>query len=468
MGLIDSLNNKITKLKNFIFHPPVDILGKNAIQWYNREMEDNINLWYSLFINLPPWRTERIRPLGLPAAICREFANPTMLEFAANITGSARADFLSECFQDAQVRFRSDIEMGLALGGVAFKPYPFNGRILIDASSPIAFAPLKFDEAGTCICGAFKSKPVRSGKDWYVKIEYHELSGYTYTIRNQAYLSNQNGGVGYQVPLTVLEEWSVIEPEVSIAPVEWPLFTYFKPPVSNNIDVSSDIGVSIYSGAAVELIKQADEQWEALNWEYYSGRRKIYIDQVTSSGSPANMFDRDLFVLGLFSKTGSDFFHEYTPEFRDEPLYRGFQNKLKEIEFQVGLAYGTISDPQTVDKTATEVRNSKQRMYVTVHSIQENLKPVFKRLLYAMNVYTSLYGLAPEGDYEVEFDFGDSILNDEETRRMDNQDMRADVAANLIRPELYIMKKYNVSEEEAISMMPKIEDMITEDREKFV
>ena len=77
-----------------------------------------------------------------------------------------------------------------------------------------------------------------------------------------------------------MPEWAGIEPESAIAGLTGPLFAYFKPPVSNRIEPESKMGVSIYSGEVAELIRQADEQWALLKWEYQSGRRKIYVDGI--------------------------------------------------------------------------------------------------------------------------------------------------------------------------------------------
>lgn len=72
----------------------------------------------------------------------------------------------------------------------------------------------------------------------------------------------------------------------------------------------------------------------------------------------ARDFDKRLFEIAPFSKDGK-FFEQFEPSFRDEPLYRGLQNILKQIEFQVGLSYGTLSDPQSVEKTATEIQQQQ-------------------------------------------------------------------------------------------------------------
>ena len=50
----------------------------------------------------------------------------------------------------------------------------------------------------------------------------------------------------------------------------------------------------------------------------------------------------------------------------------GYNRIVQKIEFNCGLAYGTLSDPQVVDKTAEEIISSKQRSYATVKAIQNS------------------------------------------------------------------------------------------------
>ena len=40
-------------------------------------------------------------------------------------------------------------------------------------------------------------------------------------------------------------------------------------------------------------------------------------------------------------------------------MINGLENYFRQIEFVVGLAFGDLSNPQSVDKTATEVKASK-------------------------------------------------------------------------------------------------------------
>ena len=422
-------------------------------------MEQQIALWYAMLVNTPPWRDCNVKAVGLPAAICREVTRPTLVEFTANITGSQRADYLNDGFQLAKENFGKALELGLALGGVALKPYIYGDKLLVDMTGAAGFQPTKFDPTGRCIGGVFRDKPVKVNGKYYVRLESHDLTDTVYTIKNKAYYSDSTGSVGAPAPLDVVPEWADIQEEVTIQNMDGPLFAYFKPPIANTADTNSLCGMSIYGDAAtVELIKQADEQWERLRWEYKSGERKVLMDGNTST---ANMFDKRLFEIGAFTADG-DFYQFLNPELRNDAVYKGFQDVIRRIEFNVGLSYGDISDPQTVEKTATEIRSGKQRKYVLISSIQTALEHTFDALIYAMDVYATLYGLAADGEYEVTYDWGDSILDDQETKDNEfSRDLQL-LNAGIMNDWEFRAKYFNEDEATAKAALPKMQDIVTE------
>ena len=460
MGLVNGIVNTV---KRFFFPQAVAERELGASPAVSLTMEQHIGLWYAMMVNTPPWQNCDVKAVGLPAAICREVARPTLVEFTANITGSKRADYLNENFQTAKENFNRALELGLALGGVALKPYIYGDNMLVDVTGAAGFQPTKFDPSGRCIGGVFKDKPVKVNGTYYVRLESHELNGTTYTIKNKAYYSDSAGSVGADAQLTTIPEWADIEPEVAIENVDGPLFAYFKPPIANTADSNSMCGMSIYGDAAtVELIKQADEQWERLRWEYKSSERKVLMDGTSST---ADMFNKRLFEIGPFSPNG-DFFQHIEPQIRDDAIYRGFQNTLRRVEFNIGLSYGDISDPQTIEKTATEIRSSKQRKYVLVSSIQAALAHTFDSLIYAMDVYASLYGLAPAGDYEATYDWGDSILDDQETKDKEfSRDLQL-TSAGVMNPWELRAKYFNEDEDTAKAALPTAQDMVTEQQQE--
>lgn len=450
-------------LKNWLFPTAAAKKDFGVDTAVGTTMQQNINLWYSMYINEPPWAKRDIIPLGLPAAIAREMARPALVEFNGTVTGGARADFLDTCFQDAARSFEKNLEMGLALGGLALRPYVYNGTLKVDASSIMAFQPTNFDEAGKCTGGVFRERVQLAGK-WYVRLESHEFvrdgDRTAYVVRNKAHKSNQYGTVGEEVPLDTVPAWATLDDETTLDGVERPLFAFFTPPVANNIDTDSRLGVSVYGGSIVGLVKDADEQWDRLWWEFKSGERKIFAEY--TSGNARDFGRNRLYEFGPFMSQDGDFFKEFSPAFRDDAIYRGFQNILKQIEFQTGLAYGTISDPSSVEKTSTEILASKQRQYITESHIQQAFGDALDDLVYAMDVYATLYALAPQGDYELHLSFGDGVLDDPESNRAE---MAADlqlVSAGILNAYEFRQKHFGEDEETAKAMLPGMEEMVDE------
>lgn len=450
------------RLKQYIF-PQEDVQRAFRIETaVSPAMEQNIGLWYAMYVNRPPWETAEVRAIGLPGAIARELARPTLTEFSIQVSGSPRGAYLNGQIQRALCQFKLALELGLALGGVALRPFVEGGRVLVDATSAAAFAPTVFDGAGRAMGGVFRELAQVGGRH-FVRLEAHGFEAgadgtQAYVIRNKAYRSDSGGTPGEEAPLSSVPKWAGVAPETRINGLRQPLFAYFKPPGGNGVDPGSPVGASVYGGAAVELIREADEQWDLLRWEYKSGERKIFADDTSVNISS---YGRDrLYAFGPFHSASPDFFQAFTPDFRDEPLYRGFQHILQRIEFQVGLSYGTLSDPQAVEKTATEILTAKQRMYVTIRDLQGAFQTALDDLLYAMDGVCSLYNLAPPGIYQAEYSWGDGVLDDPESRR---QDMALDlqqVAAGILNPWEFRVKWYREDEGTARARLPELTGLV--------
>lgn len=469
MGPIDWVMNKLgyTKLNRETI-PAGTIEKEFGVQpAASRKMEDSVNLWWDMYTNHPPWESCDVRPLGLPGSIGRELAHHALTEFSVAVSGSARAEYINQQMQLAAAKFGIDLEMGLCLGGVALKPYPDNGRILVD-SFTTKFTPTRFDGTGKAIGGVFQSAPVRQGKEWFIKLEYHDFQvrddgSSVYVVENKAFRSGKDGGIGAQVPLNSIKQWAGLLERIEIENLTGPLFAYFKPPVSNQEEPDSPMGVSVYSGAVVDRIREADEQWERIWWEFKSGERKIFSD---ATQIDAGQIGDRLFLKGSFTRDGN-LFEQFSPELRNTALYDGFQYILKIIEFNVGLAFGTISDPETVNKTATEEIMTKHRQYVTEGGIQKAFQSALDDLIYAMNAWCDLARLAPAGTYTVAYNWGDGILDDPETKRQDMAMGLSLLNAGVMGPVEYRMRYFGEDEETAKKMLPDMDEIVTEPEEEI-
>ena len=139
--------------------------------------------------------------------------------------------------------------------------------------------------------------------------------------------------------------------------------------------------------------------------------------------------------------------HDYNPILRDDNFIKGLNEYKRELEFNVGLAYGDLSKNETIEKTATEIMVSKSRKQTTVKNIERNVKSFLSDLVNALAFYYGRYNK----DYEFVCDFNDNILIDEETEK---QSDRIDVSMGLMSAVEYRMKWYNETKEEAEKNVP--------------
>ena len=353
-----------------------------------------------------------------------------------------RAEYLETQYKKLKKQLRKQIEYGIAKGGIVIKPFLVNQtsednkaeyQIEFDFIQADAFYPLAFDAAGSITEAAFIQTQV--DKQYvYRRLEYHKWENNTVTIINKAYKSTntQTQGdlsgidLGQEIPLKEVAKWKDLQPEVKIKDVVRPLFSYFKMPDANTIDTSSPLGVSGYARAK-DLIKDADMQYSRLLWEYEAGEMAIDIDRdalnFTEKDANGNAVSQAPVLNTMQSRlyrkidlgNEGDTFLPYAPSLRDANFQSGLNMILMRIEDACALSRGTISDVNSEARTATELKILKQRSYQANADIQQAIEDSLKEIIYIMNVYCSLYKITPEGDYNVNFEWDDSIIVDIDT-----------------------------------------------------
>lgn len=421
-------------------------------------MGQAIELWARMYANKPPWLKKNVISCGLSAAVAAEMARLVTLELQTEVSGN---DFLDTEYQAVIEDIRRYCEYGCAKGGLALKPYVSDGHIEVDTVQADRFFPTGYNSRGDITSAVFV-ETLNRGKQVYTRLELHEWDGSRYAIHNRVYVKSDTDtteNLGREVPLTVVQEWADLEPETNIENVENPLFAYFKVPNANNIDDQSPLGVSVYS-RAVSDIREADRQWTRIVWEYEGSELAVDVDNgMFKKNERTGEWDlpegRERLFRIMDFEDNDEKYKVYSPAIRDESLFNGFNNILRRIEFNCGLAYGTLSNPENVDKTAEEIKASKQRSYSTVSDIQKSLQKALEHLVYSMDVLAQLGGLPGGKKYELSFNWDDSIVIDKEQELLS---MQQDATGGFIRKELYVAKKYGVSEEEALKMMPQQTD----------
>lgn len=420
------------------------------------KMSEKIRLWSRMYEDKAPWVKDGLQSLNLSTAIAGELARLVTLEMKSEISGSKRADLLNEVYQKLLSRVRVETEYACAKGGMVFKPYVSKDKLSIECVQADKIFPISFENGDLVSC-IFVDE-FTAENTLFTRLEFHRWENGSCTIINKAYKSEFSADLlGVEIPLTKVERWAGIEPEIHITGLSRPLFSYFKVPLANTVDSRNDLGVSVYSKAE-NLIRQADEQYSRILWEYEGSELAIDADATAlkafDGSSVLPKREERLFRKLDLQGGNGDFYSVFSPAIRDSSLFNGLNKILQRIEFACGLAYGTISDVQETAKTATEILSSKQRSYATVSDIQKALQRSLENLIVSMNDLCDLYGLVGPGEYETSFEFDDSLIVDSAT---DQAIMMQEVAAGIIRPEIYLMRRYGLSEEQCKEWLPKMD-----------
>ena len=424
----------------------------------------HIERWSALYEDKAPWLDSETESSGLAASVAGEIARLTVLELKSEVSGSAKASYIDKVYQKVIKNLRTQVEYANAKGSLIFKPYVTSKGISIQYIQADNFFPLEFDTETITKC-AFLDQ-FRRDNEIYSRIEIHTLRDGLLNIRNRAFVSRTEGLIGTEIPVNSVLKWSELAQEITFSGTDKLPFGYFKIPLGNNEDSKSPLGTSVFSRAA-KHIKEADKRYSQINWEYESKESAVHIAQSLlgtnqSTGEPVYPAGKKRLYRTVEYNTGATdkpFMDTFSPEIRDESYFNGWNHLARMIEFDCNLAYGTISDPNNTDKTAEEIKASKQRSYCFVQSCQTALQHALEDLVDAISFWCDIYHLCPSGTYQVSFDWDDSIVTDVESER---QSDRQDVAMGAMPLWEYRAKWYGETEEQAKAAVQRPEDTVIE------
>lgn len=405
------------------------IIGENIA--LSQDMIEAIERWSAMYAGKANWCIDEIHSLRIEHGIVREFANVTINEMETSLSN----DRLDKIYQSGIKDLNENLQVGLAKGAFIIKPLGGHSVQYIPQGN---FIPVRFDSSGRLKKVVFLDTHMIKEDLYYIRFEFHSLSQNGLTIINKAYQSFDGNSVGKEIPLSAVAEWTELPEEITY-PIDYPDFGYYRNPIANTID-GSHCGVSVFD-SATQIIEKADKQFGRIDWEYDSGERAIYADVLALKDAGTDNPKRSKLLRSL-NIGKDDFYQEFSPEMRDEAYIRGLEEYKRDIEFTVGLAYGDLSKVSDVEKTAEEVRISKQRKYNSVNAIQSNLRDCLEDFAKAIAFYNGM-ALA---DSAFSCTFRDSILTDEDKER---QKDREDVAMGAMQLWEYRAKYYDEDEKTA-------------------
>lgn len=346
---------------------------------------------------------ERIDEINFNSIFSNKLANYVINDSNVNITGeNARVELLNKVLQSMWKKAKKITSMGFGYGGVILVPYVKSGKIYYNIVSQ---SRVTIDEVeGENIIGATiiaDKKTVNRGignsKTYYRLTNYRVRNG---NIEITQKFTDENGH-----EVAVPDFWKNIELKKVITGVDRALFGYIKSPI-NNRKTDDKYGVPITYGCD-STIAEIKETMKQLYREYKLKEAFVGADSTMFNGKDS------LPLNGLFKKVdaGDDnFFEVFDPAFR--PFTERLQELFRRLEHEIGTSAGILSEVNTANATATEIKRSMYDTFTIVDDMRSNIEKGIEDFLYSANVLANAYNLTPQGDYEVSFDWDYSLLED--------------------------------------------------------
>ena len=399
---------------------------------------------------------ERIDDINFTSIFSNKLANYVISDSNMNITGdNARVDLLNKIGQSMWKKEKKITSMAFGYGGVFLVPY-VKGNKLFYTIVPQSRVTIDNVEGelitGVTILAERKEITQAMGKTKiYVRWTNYRLENGNCIIEQK--FTDETGE-----EIAVPSFWQNILLKQTITNVDRALLSYIKSPI-NNRRTNDKYGVPITYGCEA-TIKEIKDTMKQLYDEYKLKRPFVMADVTLFNGND------ELPRSGLFKKVDAgidDFFQLYDPQFRD--YTDRLQELYKRLEHEIGTSYGILSEVNTQNATATEIKRAMFDTFTIVDDMRSNIEKAMEDFFYACNVLANAYNLSPQGEYELGFDWSYALLEDtnEEFNHLMagvNKNVISDAELrNWIKPD-EDMEQSEKAVEEIKAKQPSIDDLL--------
>ena len=318
--------------------------------------------------------------------------------------------------------------------------------------------PLSWENGIVREC-AFSSTVMYGGKE-YTYLQIHRKGeDRNYIIENRLYQNST------EAELSTVKSMANVPPVVHTnSPT--PQFVIDRLNIANNVDNTLPMGIPAFA-KAIDQLKGVDVAYDSYVNEFVLGKQRVMVKPGAVKDLDGNpVFDpNELYYYVLPEDTADgNIIHPIDMTLRTAEHNAGLQDMLNALSSCCGFGENHYRFDSGSVATATQVISENSTMFRTIKKHEIVLEQVLTELCrIVLRLGNSVMRMGLNEDVEISIDFDDSIIED---RKSELQEMRADVAAGLIRGELYVAKKYGVTENEAKKMMPSMEDMTDEEQDE--
>ncbi len=433
-------------------------------QWYQGKVKKFHN--YEAYNGKQKVMCERLS-LQMAKKVCEDWANLLMNEkVTITIEGDREQQFIDTVLENNNfiVKSNESQEYKAAYGTVAYVPYMQNVEVLQNTGEVIGanikdihinyvtgdfIFPLSWENGKIKEC-AFGSVKVIEGKEYFY-LQMHTLEHNDYVITNLLF-DNTNGQMLEIENINSVKGFENVAKRI-VTKTNKPQFVIDRMNIVNNINKNNPMGIAVFANS-IDVLKAIDIVFDSYNNEFILGRKRIMVaEEALQIENSKMIFDpTDMAFYRLPEGINDDnFIKEIDMSLRANEHEIALQNRLNLLSAKCGFGENHYKFEQGSITTATQIISENSSLFRTLkkHEIilECAIRELVQILLWLGNQYLNL---SLNEKAEVAIDFDDSIIEDRQTELTD---MRLDVSAGLLKPELYIMKKYKVDEQTAKNMM---------------
>lgn len=193
------------------------------------------------------------------------------------------------------IMFPQILEMAFALGTSAMTEYKDevgNTRIefIKDASLIVPYAYDNFNITGFVLFDRWQETENKK-EVYYTHLTYHEFKvekdekeeyKNKYIKYNELYKSKNAEQLGKEIDFSI--KFPNVKEVVSYD-TDTPHFQIVKPPIANNLDINTPMGLSIFANS-IDKLKSIDDKYDSFDLEFIDGKRRILVDKTALKSAP--------------------------------------------------------------------------------------------------------------------------------------------------------------------------------------
>lgn len=392
-------------------------------------MYNAIELWSNMASGNAPWN-EKAPSCGILGQIAGRLDMLVSREIGLEVNNEA----IKSVMEHINKNVDKIVDYIALLGGCIVRPIFSNGKLQYETLPLGNYLPISYDFDGT-LTGALILKQIQNGSKKWLLTEKHTYENKTHTVECSLY--RNEGGSLRKTELSDCPQTADITPIYAWEKVAFPMIIEFRNHAVNKVD-GSNVPVPVIAGAE-DLIKDADEQFERMNWEQKGGEMRIFADRdmfakrQKRNGEATGVkmtpeLNRLLVQVEGDGSTEGKKITEHAPTLRTAAQNEMFQQILRRIELTCNLGKGTISDMESVQQTATQYSGGRAELYAIVDKIEDEIETKYHHTAAVLAHMAAAYGIgANNADIKVTWNNDATRKDETAAKQMALQEISAGV-----------------------------------------